>query len=243
LIVGALTFGQEIWKSIITAFATAVLVTVAGGFIANFISKSWEARRETFELKTKLLDQAARTAQTMYATCQHTRRVLRDNSGNTPAEIKRREDMLATLDNVYLTFSADATALETVLGARYGISWSLPREKQGQAKSEPDKQDNNAMEDSNLQVFWRWHQIWDLLTVYYFNLKGNFPGDPDVLKANSKGFEGKYHTGLDLESFVEKVTAPEKDELRRMRGAIRREYLDALPRLAESIVAGTPKVA
>jgi hypothetical protein len=243
LVIGALTFGQEIWKGIITAFATAALVTVAGGFIANLFSRTWETRRETFELKTKLLDQVARTAQTMYVTCQHTRRVLRDNYGNTPDEITRREQILATLDDAYLAFSADATALETVLGARYGIYWSPQGEKQDGAKSESDKQGDSAAEgSSSSQVFWRWHQIWDLLTIYYFNLKGSFPGKPDVLQTNSKGYGGKYHTGLDLELFVNNVRAPEKDELRKMRGALRRAYLDALPKLAKSIVAGAPKI-
>jgi hypothetical protein len=239
VVVGALTFEQEIWKAIISALATALLVALGGGLVATLVSKSWENKREAFELRTKLLEQASRTAQTMYVTCQHTRRVLRDNSGNTADEVKRREQILTALDDSYRQFSADATALETVLGARYGIVSSPREENQDQAETERGEQratTTTTGDDNKSEAFWRWHQIWDLLTVYYFNLKGRFPGKPNVLIVNSKGYRCKYHTGLDLESFVEDANAPKKEELRVMRGAIRKTYIDTLPKLANSIV-------
>lgn len=102
-----------------------------------------------------------------------------------------------------------------------------------------DEEDDQAGDDSpnrpRSDVFVEWHQIRDLLTVYYFNLKGEFPGN--ALARNSIGYGRKFHSGIDLRSMVANPHAPTKDELRSMRNRIRRAYEKTLRTLVKRMVA------
>jgi hypothetical protein len=216
----ALTFGEEIAKDVIVVVLTALVVTIGGGFVATKLTSSIAARRENFEVQTRLLEQVSRTAQKMYVACQHTRRILRKDAANTV----RGADALVALDNTYQEFSADAEVLETVIGARYGVSWAPADQR---TKETPAS-------ESNSNAFWRWHQIKDLLTAYYFNLKGSFPGD--ALERNMKGHRGKFHSGLDLKAFIANQDTPQDEELHKMRKPIRVEYEKALSVLAQEIM-------
>jgi hypothetical protein len=90
-----------------------------------------EEQRREFQLRTSLLDRAVQCAQRMYVNCQHVRRLQKDASKAPPtahvswgaAELAERKtiEALMSFDQIYLEFSAEAAALETELGARYGI--------------------------------------------------------------------------------------------------------------------------
>jgi hypothetical protein len=100
---------------------------------------------------------------------------------------------------------------------------------------EPAQSDAKEVTDSD--VFCTWHQIRDLLTVYYFNLQGKFPGD--VLKRNSKGYNNRFHSGVNVKAFVaDKSKRPKATpiELKRMRETIRGEFTKALPRLVSAMM-------
>jgi hypothetical protein len=109
------------------------------------------------------------------------------------------------------------------LGARYGIRETIQVNK------------------VSGETYLRWHQIDDLLTVYYFNLCGNFRND--VLKNNS-ACNGKFHCGADLRPMVEDPEHPTKEELKVMRdNVIRPLFNAAMPILANAILKdelGTP---
>ncbi len=223
-IVLALTFGEEIAKDVIGALATGLFVALGGGVAAAILTRSWEARRQNFELKTGLVEKAWRSAQKMFVACQHTRRILRGNPDATT-----RAEALAALDETYREFSPDNAVLETILGVRYGMS-SGPG-VDGTVGTPSGKSVSN--------VVWRWHQVGDLLTAYYFNLKGEFPGD--ALERNTKGHEGKFHSGLNLKGFVADKNNPSEGELKAMRPPIRSEYEIALAALAKAVMTESIK--
>lgn len=110
----SLTLADELIKEVVGAFATGLFVAVGGGAAASWLTRRWETRRQSFELKTSLIDQVSRTAQVMYLACQHTRRILRRN----PKGSQVGDAALAVLDEKYAQFSADSVALEAILGAR-----------------------------------------------------------------------------------------------------------------------------
>lgn len=176
-------------------------------------AESLERQREQFKIRATLLDRTASCAQRMFVTGQHVRRMQSDSAraeGSSPMA----PDTLALLDDAYLQFSAEAAALQIELGARFGIRMS-------------DEEDPGSG-----WAYLRWHQISDLLTVYYFNLRGNFRRD--VLKRNSKT-AAELHAGLDFQSMVTDPQRPTPQELSAMRRSIRKEFAVALPRLAQAI--------
>jgi hypothetical protein len=127
-------------------------------------------------------------------------------------------DTRLLLDEVYREFSAEAKALLMELGARYGIRETI--------------QVNGVSGEAYL----RWHQVDDLLTVYYFNLCGNFRHD--VLKNNSAS-NGKFHCGVDLQPMIKDPEDPTKKELKDMRdNVIRPLFNEVMPVLANAILRG-----
>lgn len=127
-------------------------------------------------------------------------------------------ERMDSLDAAYLEFSTESNALETLLGARYGVAWTLV-----QGSSETPK-----------RVFVRWHQIRDLLTLYYFNVKEDFPGKS--LSTNSKGYNRCYHSGLNAAAYFRDPRAPLNGELETMRADIRTKYDEALKELCQGLL-------
>jgi hypothetical protein len=151
-----------------------VLLGAALGLTAGMLESSrtkrakWEERaREQFDIRSALVDQTSRCAQAMHVACQHVRRQL-------PYAVQPRIDELRTvLEEAYLAFSPEALALGNQIGARYGVV---------RIKDSTSKRNES---------WWRWHQIYDLLTVYYFILAVVIDPtlEPKVLKvldSNSK---------------------------------------------------------
>ena len=207
-VVLALTFSQELIKEVLGAVATAVFVTIAGSLAVNGWSRRRDERRQRFELRNEPLERTSRLAQGMYTKCQHTRRVLRMAKGEA------REVALYFLDETYLSFAPAAQALEFELGARYEFTGP----------------DAAASRDVSQGVWEGWHQIRDLLTVYYFNLRDDFPDA--VLRRNSRGYDDGFDSGIDLQPLQ-----PLGGVSSAMRKAIRKAYEPALRRLVEQILS------
>jgi hypothetical protein len=204
--VAALTFGQEIWKAVIGAAATAFFVALFGAIGGTYWVNRRDRRRERFDLRAQLLDRVSKTAYAMFIGCQQVSRVLRGRP-----DTETRMSVLQALDQQYQEFWIDASAISNELGARYGFTDNpqAPAFKSGES------------------VWSRWHQVHDALTVYYFNLKGPFPGD--TLARNAIGFEGGHHSGIQLTDF--------RDDLSAMRKEVRRSYREAMRDLAERIMS------
>jgi len=186
-----------------------------------------EKQREAFDRRAALLDRTSRCAQKMFVTCQHVRRVQKDHSSEKGQKDK---DALAEarmlLDEAYRDFSAEAEALQMELGARYGIRMT------------------EAKDGVTGEAYLRWHQISDLLTVYYFSLCHNFR--KDVLRRNSRCRDPKrhddgkchdeLHSGLDLEDMVKESEHPTDAELKDIRDKIRPLFNEQMPVLALAIL-------
>ncbi|WP_449338413.1 hypothetical protein [Streptomyces chartreusis] len=209
-----MTFSEQLWLVLIQSTSTALLVTVLGSVAVT----SWTARRErgraAFETRTKLLDDIARVGQGTYVFMQHTRRqILRASD-----ESDRREALRA-LDQRFLEFSVEAAQIQTLIGARFGVERAIPPE-----------------DHTELPPFLRWHQVHDLLALYYYNLKEDFPGI--VLAETSRGHGGNYHSGLDLGAYADKNNL-DGEKLRRMRVDIRTTYDEAMIDLARGIMTSS----
>ncbi|XUL93989.1 hypothetical protein ACQ86D_51390 [Streptomyces galilaeus] len=233
-----LTFTEEIGKTLFGALATALFVSIAGYFAAGRWSQAREAERlksekelerqredderareaarREFEVRTQLVERVSAEAARLYIICQHTRRVLSDMEEASPKE-ELRTRILNSLDEAYLSFSANSLTLENLIGARYGVAWQL------------------GIEESSRRVFVRWHQIRDLLTLYYFNVRGQFPGK--VLVHNSLAYGNCYHSGLEATRYFRDAMAPESEELSAMRKGVRAQYGEALRELIHGILA------
>jgi hypothetical protein len=100
------------------------------------------------------------------------------------------------------------------------------------------------------KAYLRWHQISDLLTVYYFSLCRNFR--KDVLRRNSKCHDpkrhdngkcdGELHSGLELEPMVKDPQNPTPNELKDIRDKIRPLINKQMPVLAGAILTEDVKV-
>lgn len=189
-----MSFQQQLAVSIASGTLSAVVVTGLGGAGLWWLGRRADLRRQDYEIRTTLVERAARTAQEMFVACQHARRTqlaIHENSKRRVA----RDSVFRALDDTYLRFSADAASLETLFGARFGVS---------NGPSDPKSPETDP------HAFWQWHQIRDLLTVYYFNLAGYFQLDElemnktgsEVLEHNSAGCDGKFHSGLDFVGLV-----------------------------------------
>ena len=217
------TLWYEVAKTSLQVLAVAVIGGIVTAAAANLqhdrqsADQKLERQREEFDKRAALLDRASRCAQKMFVRCQHVRRVQTDHKNNR----RRLTEVRALLDEAYLEFSAEAEALEMELGAWYGKCMAIPAE------------------DESEQAYVRWHQVRDLLTVYYFNLCGNFRRD--VLKTNSVS-DGELHSGLEFQSMVADPQDPQPDELREMRNEIRPIFNEALPKLANAILKDKLKV-
>ncbi|MER6383714.1 hypothetical protein [Streptomyces sp. NPDC001250] len=241
--IAALTFMQELAKTALGAFATALFVAFAGYLAAGRWNQKREAARlesekeldrqredeerarerarREFDLRAQLVEEVTAEAARMYIVCQYTsrvikksRRVIRKRVDSNPQD-GARDQIISSLHEAYLSFSTRSQMLENLIGARYGIAWQF----------ESDERSASA--------FLRWHQVRDLLTLYYFNLCGNFPGD--VLCRNSRS-DDKYHSGLNADGYFEDANYPNLKELRRMRIDIRHAYDEALGELTRSLL-------
>ena len=136
------------------------------------------ASDEEFEIRAALLGRTTRCAQGMYVTCQHVARRLADAQSHPDviARDKQTAQAIALLHEEYRTFATEARALQIQIGARFPIR-------------EPENVAATPEAVSAGQSWWRWHQIYDLLTIYYFSLTGGFRAENHVLATNERGYE------------------------------------------------------
>jgi hypothetical protein len=213
-----MTFSQQIWVSLVQTSSTALLVVIFGGVAAASWTRRRELRREIFEIRTKLLNDTARIGQGMYVFLQHTRRRIIQTEG-----LDERAQVLEALDERFLVFSTEAAELQTLLGARFGVMRAAP-----------------SGDATQLHPFLRWHQIHDLLALYYYNLKEFFPGI--VLAETSIGHDGNYHSGLNMRNYFGDKKDLDAEHLRRMRVDIRTAYDEAMIDLARGITSEQIKI-
>jgi hypothetical protein len=169
------------------------------GFAASRIEVLRREQHEAFEIRAKLLERSTRCAHTMYVACQHYSRVeaappqmgtRTSLSGSWPPHAPE-VDPIEALHAAYLTFAAEARAVQALIGARYssdagaaavaarsGFPWDRP------------------VPVRSGQSWWRWHQLYDLLTLYYFSLLRDYRKGNRVLRTNALGYAGGYHCGL-----------------------------------------------
>lgn len=195
--------------------------------------KVLERLREDFEIRADLIKRTASCAQRMYVTCQHVARLQR-----WQVDDETLGAGMARLHETYLSFSPDAAAIETELEARFGATSDAEA-------ADPDPLTGGASERSGENITTPlvgeladgpaalWHQVWDLVTIYYFALDQRFPGD--VLAANSTGTDGRLHSGLQLDRMVRDHGHPTADELRVIRKSVRKTFVPAQRALGTSI--------
>ena len=211
-------------------------VTLGGAALESARRKRAEreaSRREDFETRTAMLDRAMRCAQGMFVACQNARRRFDDldetgverRSPLSPdaAEIARAE-VQRELDERYVDFGVEARAIQTIIGARYTTTVS--------PEPMPDEDAETGIEVGEDQAWWRWHQVYDLLVVYYFSISGNFRRN--VLRTNSRGHNGQFHAGYDFDAanFKDDAERPNFGEIEK---AIRYEFPLALSEFAASL--------
>lgn len=176
-------------------------------------------QREWFELRARLLDRSSRCAQTMYVMCQHVARVQADcrSRSNAPETDPLHAAAMTQLDKTYLAFNAEAAAIQTEIGARFGV--------------------HRADDTESRHPYLLWHQVYDLLTLYYVNLCRDFPGNAFL---NNMPHDTELHSGL-RKATVDNQRDPGDDELSKMRKEIRETVVQVNPQLAASLLAAPMK--
>ncbi|WP_344808302.1 hypothetical protein [Microlunatus ginsengisoli] len=206
-----LSFPQTLVVTVVGALVTALAAVAAGYVAANSLRQKRKDADEAatarqaalsrdFGIRSELAERTAVCAATMYINCQDAGRHLRTTAF-------RRSRILGRLDEAYRRFSVDSRALETLLELRFGTAALRP------------EQSSTA---GGGAVVMYWHQVRDLLTLYYFNLRGGYPGR--VLEGNSIDDDGAFHAGFDAVAFG----ATTERGLAEMRAKIRKEYDAAL---------------
>jgi hypothetical protein len=204
-------------------------IAVAGGLITfattrfqharQAADRATDRRHEESEIRATLLDRASRCAQTMYVTCQHVRRKQADyQDAEAKARLRWRrprqraawEEAQGLLDQTYCEFNAEARAVETVISVRFVV---------------PKVQTEDG-------VYVLWHQVYDLLTLYYFNLCGDFR--IDVLRNNLPTGDRR-HSGLDRARWLKLPRFPQQQDLTDMRVDIRKNFEKAMIGFAKAM--------
>lgn len=226
----ALTFQQELIKAVVSAVCGAIAVT-ASGYVAV---EAWgrrrarrdeearqrqQAARDEYELRSSMVENCARTASAMWIACQYQSRTGR--FGWTlvrwPQRLFHLQGTGPNLHAAYVTFNVESKVLETLLEVRFmPAPWVI--------RGEPGNEEiNQALDPAT-----RWHQIADLLTIYYFSLLGRFYGDS--LETNVLGHGGRLHSGLSPAQLPD-TPRPSRQEIRELQGRVRAAYQVALPAL------------
>lgn len=193
--------------------------------------------REEFEIRSALMDRTTRCAQAMFVTCQHVRRMQKDAESAPIGAGRLRRRARRLLDEEYLSFATEARALESLIMARY-TSTPSPDDRGGPSGHETAVTGTGMPGTGEArtgirpgQAWWRWHQIYDLLTVYYFSLTGTFR--VNVLRTNSRGHEGAFHAGIEFRSDPFVVNGvPDHAKIEK---AIRDEFAKALREFTEAL--------
>lgn len=215
---------------VIGVVCVGAFVTLGGAALESAHRRRTERqsdRREDFETRTAILDRATRCAQGMFVACQNARRQLNDLTESTsPEAASARSEIRRALDQHYLDFGIEARAIQTIIGARYTTSESpVPS---------PDADCPAGIQVGEDQAWWRWHQLYDLLVVYYFSISGDFRRL--VLQTNSRGYNGKFHAGYDFLNGPTFKTTNAGPDHQRIENVIRYEVPMALAEFAAAIL-------
>jgi hypothetical protein len=193
---GLVTLTINVWHEERKQIAQETAEAAEG--IRKVNEEALERQRQQYKLRISLVDRMTRCAQTMYVVLQHIRRIQKDSTRTTPPKlppgavfsVATPQQGRQQLDRAYLDFSSEAAALETEIRAWYRRGRTLPDEHEDQRLQQDGRDQLQAGAtaiasaiDPPTGTDELWHQIVDLLTVYYFALCGNFR--VDVLATNS----------------------------------------------------------
>ncbi len=138
--------------------------------------KARQYREEAFTIRADLLERTARCAANLYVICRHVEALQKSRGLDTvrpwsrwrsPRAANARRAALGRvsklLDGKYLEFVAEGLTLQTEIEARF-----KKRTLQIDASRTATRKTGEPVEEGESSL--RWHQVYDLLTIYYFRL-------------------------------------------------------------------------
>jgi len=176
-------FWNQVILSAIPPLVTAIFGLLLVGLAVNYLTRVLQDRRTTNQLKYDLLSQITEIASTIfhYAGMYRQARTTTDSAEYTDT-IVRTDQELAELRKKLLEQYATGRAETDVLEARLGAYFDDPR------------------------IATAWHAVRDCLTVrYQFAIGGSEELLQEVCRQNSKGWDGRYHTGLSAVELTDRI--------------------------------------
>ena len=183
MIVAATPFWDQVALNAIPPLVTAVFGLLLVGLAVNYLTRVLQDRRTESQLKYDLVSQMTEVASTLlhYAGLYRQAR----EAANLPDlgdEIVGSAQELAELRKKLLEQYAAGRAQTDVLEARLGAYFDEPR------------------------IAVAWHAVRDCLTVrYQFAIGGPEKFLEEVACQNSKGWDGRYHTGLSATELADRL--------------------------------------
>ena len=215
-------------------------LVVLGGVVASATSSVERSRQdeaelrqyhdEEFKVRAQLLERATRCADKMYMSCRFVER-LQDSGGtdNGSGDDGHGRGVCVPefLHDAFLEFSAEGLTVRGEIGARFATAPSPGPAKRAEPRT--GTKDITIGESTLL-----WHQVYDLLTVYYYSLTGTFPRD--LLKGTSKN-DTAFHSGVDFFEVIPEGDRPTLEQRGEVHRRVREAYsLGAMPRLAKALL-------
>jgi hypothetical protein len=176
IITAAIPFWDQVALNAVAPLVTAVFGLLLAGLVINLLTRALQDRRTANQLKYDLLSQITEVASTLfhYAGLYHRARAeATANPTVGTGNIIKNNKELDELRKEFLTQHATGRTQTDVLEARLAAYFEEPR------------------------VAIAWHAVRDCLTVRVYSAIGG-PEKllREVVRENSKGWEGRYHTGL-----------------------------------------------
>ena len=172
-VVAALSFWQTVLSDFLQVLFTAILVGVAAAIVVAVFQQRAATRRDALERDLQI-QRAQFAVKTDFV--KRTSDLAGSFFFKTMAYSRYKQEPGQwthdpfELDKSYVLWAADSESIETELRIRYG--WD---EKPADL----------------------WHQIRDLLTVRYYNLRDH--DSPKLREINATDYDGKFHSGLTSE--------------------------------------------
>lgn len=171
--------GTPFWDQVVLS-ATPPLVTAIFGLLlvglaVNYLTRVLQDRRTANQLKYDLISQITEIASTIF----HYAGMYRE--ARTTADSRTDEELTELRKKLLEQYAAGRTQTD-VLEARLGAYFDEPR------------------------VAVAWHAVRDCLTVrYQFAIGGSEQYLREISQQNSKGWDGRYHTGLSAAELTDRL--------------------------------------
>ena len=179
----AASFWGQVALNAVAPLVTAVFGVLLVGIVVNLLTRALQDRRTANQLKYDLLSQITEVASSLfhYAGLYHRARVDAANLAASAGSIIRNDQELDELRKELLTQHATGRARTDTLEVRLSAYFDEPR------------------------VAIAWHAVRDCLTVrVYTAIGGPEALLHEVIQENSKGWEGRFHTGLSASELTDR---------------------------------------